>query len=86
VLGFVYLAKRGTLDDHCPDKRCDPEGLQAIGALRLLEPAIAVTVGAGVVGIGAGVLTLSLSPPIPKKQGALPTSIGSPFVAAEYRF
>ena len=32
MTGALVLAKKGTIADHCPDRRCDDDGLAAIRA------------------------------------------------------
>lgn len=86
VLGVSYLQHKNTLDDHCPSKQCDSTGLEAVGSLSVLQPAMLVALGAGIVGVGTGIVTLVIASPASKKEAPLAVSLGPTFVTAKYRF
>jgi hypothetical protein len=54
VFGGLVLQKKGIVADHCENKRCDQEGLDAGTAGRRFSLASTIGVGVGVVGIGLG--------------------------------
>lgn len=87
LLGWQYFEKRGVLEEHCPGNQCDPEGLEAVGALKVLEPTVAVTLSAGVIGIGAAILLLSLPQPRAKRARTPAAFVVTPtFMTAGCRF
>ena len=71
VLGAVALQERVTVQDHCPDKRCDATGLAAgqVGASLASWSTIAFV--AGGISLGAAV-TLVLTSPSPR---AVPSGV-----------
>ncbi len=62
VAGGVFVGltakEKGTLDEHCPDKRCDPEGLDASSRAQTYAWTANATVGAGAMLAGIGLIWL----------------------------
>ncbi len=69
VLGAMVLSRKGVVDSHCANKRCDQQGLDAASAGRTLSTASTVSFIAGAVCAGVGV-TLILTHK-PHEQTAL---------------
>jgi hypothetical protein len=60
VTGILLLGKKGTIDAHCPDNRCDREGINAVDASRPLVLLNWIGWGVGAAGLGtASVLLLT---------------------------
>lgn len=58
VLGALVLGKKAVVEEHCPSKRCDAEGLAAGEAGRTLSLGSTVAFGVGAVATGVGVFLL----------------------------
>jgi hypothetical protein len=54
VAGALTLQKKGVVSDHCPNKECDPEGLDAVDSGKTLGVITTAGLITGVVGVGAG--------------------------------
>jgi hypothetical protein len=62
VLGGLVLGKKAVVEDHCPAKRCDAEGLAAGDAGRSLSLASTIAFGIGAASAGVGVYLLVRRP------------------------
>jgi hypothetical protein len=62
VSGVLALDRNGTVQDHCPDKRCDSTGFAAARSAETLAITSVVSAGAGVVAAGAGLYLLLVTP------------------------
>lgn len=54
VTGVLLLQKKAFVDDHCPAKRFDPQGLEATKSGETLGIVTTACLITGVVGVGAG--------------------------------
>ena len=67
VTGAILLARDARIDDLCPNRVCSSEGIRQIEGSKPLLVANGIAWGAGIAGIGAGVILLvtarSASPP-----------------------
>ncbi len=62
VFGGLVLDKKAVVQDHCPNKQCDPTGLSAGRAGTTLEEAGTVAFIAGMTGIGVGTFLVAGAP------------------------
>lgn len=84
VAGGVFVGltarEKGTLDEHCPDKRCDPEGLDASSRAETYAWTANATVGAGAMLAGIGLIWLLSGDPSDKPAASVvltPTADGA---------
>jgi hypothetical protein len=54
VTGILLIDRLNEVDEHCENKRCDPQGLEAGESGRTLRAIFGVSVAVGVVSLGAG--------------------------------
>jgi hypothetical protein len=62
VLGLRVLDRKATVEAHCKDKRCDPEGIKAGRSGSTLATISTVTFALGALAAGAGVYLLFSNP------------------------
>lgn len=73
VAGAEVLAKKSTVEDHCPDKRCDQVGYDAARAGRTWSTVGTVSFVVGAAALGGGIILLTTSGG-PEHTGA-PTAV-----------
>jgi len=66
VAGALLISRKSTVDEHCPDARCDDEGFEATRDIPALDTTANVGFAAGALGLGAGLLLL-LTEPAPSR-------------------
>lgn len=74
--GIVVIGKKSTADEHCPAKRCDPTGYDAVQAGRTLGPVTTAMLVVGLVGVGVGVTLVAIGDEKSKTEAALVPTVG----------
>lgn len=76
VTGGILVARNDSIQQHCPESRCDAEGRDTIEGSGPLFIVNAVTWGVGLAGVGAGVALLISAGGEPSPKAALaPTAL-----------
>ncbi len=78
VAGGLLLDRKGVIEDHCPNRRCDDEGFGAVGQAQTLSAVGSVSFAVGLVGLAAGAYLLVASPKSPGPRPG-PTRSGLDF-------
>jgi hypothetical protein len=74
--GAVVLSSKGTVSDHCPDKRCDQKGLDAASRGRTFSAISTTCFAVGAVALGAGVTLRLTATPTASEHSARATELG----------
>jgi hypothetical protein len=78
VTGALVLAKRDSVSTHCPEHRCDPQGLDELGSARTLATVSTVAFVAGAIGLAsATVLFVWRSASPASASASMHLSVGS---------
>lgn len=76
ITGGLLVSRNETIQEHCPEGRCDPEGRETIDSSGPLLVANAITWGVGLAGVGVGAaLILSSGGEQAPKAAVAPTAL-----------
>ncbi len=79
VAGAILISRKGTVDEHCPDARCDDEGYDAASDIPTLDTVANVGFGVGALGLAVGlIMVLTDRDSARSSASALPALVATP--------